>query len=300
MKTSFRLFLIALLALNLFSCKVNEEKRVKKVATDFLTLLNKKDYEKASDMGTKSTRQMLDMMESFAGLEPDTATIRPMKIEFLTCDIRDDKARVSYRNYDKEESLELKKVKGKWLVDMKKEDSFGKDAKKTATEDSIKAAEAAVEDSISMTQNHLSEVPDTTTYFDFCLTGMNNNPNKSASLMLMLNNCSEYDVTHLWLSLYISDTNGVFLQKKDVMFDNLPKPLRSEEDTVITGNTQKTEIVLDKANINNIGEIYMFPLRFEMKPVFDDYDYRYGGAFEYLKEYTKIKNTSGSKVKITF
>jgi len=300
MKTSFRLFLIALLALNLFSCKVNEEKRVKKVTSDFLTLLNKKDYEKASELGTKSTRQMLDMMESFSGLEPDTATVKPLHIEFISCEIRDDKARVTYSNFDKEETLELKKVKGKWLVDMKKEDSFNKNAKKTAMEDSVKAAEAAIEDSISMTQNHLSEIPDTITYFDFCLTGMHNNPNKSATLMLMLNNRSEYDVTHLWLSLYISDTNGVFLQKKDVMFDNLPRPLRSEEDTVVTGNTQKTEIVLDKANINNIGEIYIFPVRFELKPVFDDYDYRYGGAFEYLKEYTKIKNIPGKELKITF
>ncbi|MEI6124234.1 MAG: hypothetical protein WCQ95_11480 [Bacteroidota bacterium] len=299
MKTTFHYSLIAFFLISLSSCKVNEEAQVKKVSIDFLTSLNNKNYDNAKKLATTSTAQMLDMLAAFDKIIPDTGRTTPMDIKFVSCNINNDIAHCSYTNRGKQAEITLMKIKGKWLVDMKKEDAqSNSDSKKTAQEDSIKAAEEAYQDSISYANDRLDEASDTVTYFDFCLTEMKNQSG-SVSVSFILNNRSEHDITHLWFCLYFSDSTGKFIQKKDLMFDKIPKYEIPEGDSVSHGNWQKVTMILEKTNADNIGEIYITPIRQNMQPDFSE-DYEYGYFNDFLKYYTKFKNITGKKVIFTY
>jgi hypothetical protein len=284
-----------------FSCRVSEETRVRKVSIDFLTALNKKDYQKAMKMGTPATKQMLKIMESFGSLADLSNTKeeeKTLNIQNFSCRIHNDSAHCIYMNHFKDESLNLVKVKGNWLVDMKKEDP-SEASKKTAYEDSLKYAQYIYDDSIAAVREEDGVEPDTTSYFDFTLADMKN-LNGSASLTFMLNNRSDYSVTHLWVCLYISDKNGKLIQKKDLMFDNVLNNEIPEGDSVAQINWQKTTIVLDKVNAQSIGEIFVLPIRVVVKPEMEEYDYGYYNMVDFMKNYTKFKKFTLQEVSITY
>ncbi len=94
---------------------------VEEIAEKFLTFLNRKDYDEARKLGTENTKQMLDMMKSFAGAAAKPTVTKDVKIENLKCDTNNDKARCTYTAEGKLESIDLVKQDNKWLVDMKKE-----------------------------------------------------------------------------------------------------------------------------------------------------------------------------------
>ncbi len=91
------------------------------VASKFLTHIDKKEFKEAKDYGTKATGELLDMVASMASMmpkeDPKGFTIKEEKID-------GDKATVTYRSNGKEadETLNLVKEDGKWLVSMSKED----------------------------------------------------------------------------------------------------------------------------------------------------------------------------------
>jgi len=93
----------------------------KEVATKFLTHLNAGEYDAAMALGTDGTKEMLGMIKMFAGEEKPEAAV-----PFTISDVKEegDKASVTYRNEggDADETIELVKADGKWLVDMKKEE----------------------------------------------------------------------------------------------------------------------------------------------------------------------------------
>ena len=301
MRTVRALLFIFFVTFVYFSCKVSEETRVRNVSIDFLTALNKKDYQKAMKMGTPATKQMLKIMESFGSLADLSNTKeeeKTLNIQNFSCRIHNDSAHCIYMNHFKDESLNLVKVKGNWLVDMKKEDP-SESAKKTAYEDSLKYAQSIYDDSIAAVREKDDTEQDTATYFDFTLAEMKN-LNGSASLTFILNNRSDYSVTHLWVCLYISDKNGKLIQKKDLMFDNVLNNIIPEGDSVAQINWQKTSIVLDKVNVQNIGEIFVLPIRVVVKPEMDEYDYGYSNLVEFVKKFTKFKNLSFQEVGLTY
>lgn len=92
-----------------------------KVAEKFLTHIDKKEFKEAKAYGTKATGDLLDMVDGLAGMmpkeDPKGFVIKEEKIE-------GDKATVTYRSNGKEadETLNLVKEDGKWLVNMSKED----------------------------------------------------------------------------------------------------------------------------------------------------------------------------------
>ncbi len=90
------------------------------VATTFLGHLNKKEYAKAKELGTDQTKEYLATLESFDsfGGEQDK---KEVKIENMKCNTTEDKANCTYLGDGKEETIDLVKKDGKWLVDMKKE-----------------------------------------------------------------------------------------------------------------------------------------------------------------------------------
>jgi hypothetical protein len=300
MKKIISLFLIAFITIGLFSCKVNEEAKVRKVAKDYLIYLNKQDYDHAKKLGTKSTIQMLNMMESFASMgSSETNPAENVEIEILYCNIKNDSAVCGYITNGNEEKINLVKIKGDWLVDMKKEMPSTEKDPQAAYADSVAAVQQAIEDSINNAQYQEDYQPDTMTYFDFCLTDMHNQ-STSGSFTFMLNNRSEYDINHLWVTLYFTGKDGKFIQKKDVMFDNVLKYYIPEDDSVSHGNWQEATITLDKVNVDNISEIFIFPFRVNIQP--EMYEYMYDGQdlYDIVKNYTNFKNSTGKEVKITF
>lgn len=120
--------LLVLLALTLsFSgCKIFSSKKntPEYVAYQFLDHLQKLEFSKAKPYGTESTKQMMDLMDSFLAMaadNPEKPTPKNTVIVMKKCDINGDKAVCSYTTDGNPGSIDLLKEDGKWLVDIKKE-----------------------------------------------------------------------------------------------------------------------------------------------------------------------------------
>jgi len=129
-----RFFTILMLSVLFFavcavSCKTASQKENKPaaVATKFLNHLRMFEFDEARKYGTEATGKMLDMfsmmleMSKKNGKEPDTPP-KAIDIQVVKTAIDGKNAVVTYKNEEgKEQQLDLVKVKGKWLVNMKKE-----------------------------------------------------------------------------------------------------------------------------------------------------------------------------------
>ena len=111
------------------SCKTasKNENKPAAVATKFLKHLRLFEFDEARKLGTEATGKMLDMfsmmleMSKKNGKEPGTPP-KDIVFEVVKTAIDGKNAVVTYKNEDgKEQQLDLVKVKGKWLVNMKKE-----------------------------------------------------------------------------------------------------------------------------------------------------------------------------------
>lgn len=91
------------------------------VATKFLNHTNKMEFKEAKKYATKSTGDILDMVGGMAAMMPKED---PKTFKILNETIDGEKATVTYRTDGKEEdeTLNLVKEDGKWLVNMSKED----------------------------------------------------------------------------------------------------------------------------------------------------------------------------------
>ncbi len=299
MKKLFALLIAAMMVVFLFSCKVNEEAQIKKVAKDYLIYLNSENYEEAMKLSTKETGEILEVLKSFASMdETPPKQASEIHIEILSCTIHNDSASCQYLNEGKEQQISLVKIKSKWLVDMSKE-SGPSDPLQLARADSIAAAEAAVQDSIAAVEYAQQQVEDTITYFDFCIADLVDQ-NGSALITLKINNRTTYNIKHLWLSVYFSDKSGKFIVKKDVMFDNISKYYIPDGDSVSYGNWQSVQFTLDKVIAENIGELYLNLIRVEAKTDTDENAFYEEDIYWLLKDYTNFKNSTGKDIKITF
>ena len=104
---------ITVLALSalVFSCSSGPEKAAK----NFTENLAKGKVETAKDYATESTGKMLDFASGFGGLPVDPN----FKFEMVKDSIVDNKAWVTYTNQEgKEETIEIVKIDGNWLVHM--------------------------------------------------------------------------------------------------------------------------------------------------------------------------------------
>jgi len=119
MKKVFSLVIAAIVVIAFASCgdKANTPEAV---ATKYLNHLNKKEFDDAKKIATEETGQMLDMMKSFSGVG-GTQEVKEKKIENMKCETTEDKSVCKYTADGKEESIDLVKKDGKWLVDQKKE-----------------------------------------------------------------------------------------------------------------------------------------------------------------------------------
>ncbi len=138
------------ISLTIVSC--GNKSNPKDVAQKFLTALTKQDYETAKKFGTPETGKMMDMLSSFSGMMPDSIKnkAKDVKIEIKNVKETGDKCEVTYTNTDKpgDQTLNLVKKEGKWLVNMSKDETMG------AGEDtSTPTEEAPVEETVPMTDS---------------------------------------------------------------------------------------------------------------------------------------------------
>lgn len=96
----------------------------KEVATKFLTHINAMEFEEAKQYGTKETGELLDMLKGFAAMGGEEQ--KPENTSFEIKDVKEegDTATVTYRSEgsEEDETLNLVKQDGKWLVNISKED----------------------------------------------------------------------------------------------------------------------------------------------------------------------------------
>lgn len=120
--------LALILFLTISSCSGNSPENV---AKSFFDNMYSGNFEAAKEYGTTDTKSMLSMMESFGAKDQfkDKMKDADVKVEVLETNVDGDaatcKLKISDSKSDKTEEVDvkLKKVDGKWLVDMKKEDT---------------------------------------------------------------------------------------------------------------------------------------------------------------------------------
>lgn len=117
---------VCLIAMSLVSCSSNSPKAS---AEKFLTNLYHMDYKEAKTVATEDTKKILDMMEQFSSMMPDSAKDNAKKIKVTIKDekIDGDKAVVTYTTSESttEQKVDLVKENGKWLVKYSKQDGGG-------------------------------------------------------------------------------------------------------------------------------------------------------------------------------
>lgn len=113
MKTIKRILFLVAVALGLASCGSNHVD----VAEEFITNFNTGNYDKAKEYCTEGAKSIVDLAVSFKH-----KPVEDWKTEIVRDSVfSDDSAAVWYINAKgKEDKIDLKKVDGEWLVDVKK------------------------------------------------------------------------------------------------------------------------------------------------------------------------------------
>jgi hypothetical protein len=127
-KVLFSILAIAMIAITVVSCGSKSDP--KDVALNYLNALKSMDYEGAKKFSTPETGKMLDMLASFSGMMPDSLKEQAKSIKVTIKEAKEegDKCVVKFTSSDKpenEESLNMVKKDGKWLVNMTKDDMGG-------------------------------------------------------------------------------------------------------------------------------------------------------------------------------
>ncbi|TVR76497.1 MAG: DUF4878 domain-containing protein [Chitinophagaceae bacterium] len=117
---------VFIFAIGLLSACGGGAKSPEDVAEKFLNHLGKLEFSDAKKYGTKETKELLDLLEGFAGMGGEEAPDTP-DVENVNCTESGDTADCTYccDENGNEASVKMKKVDGKWLVHMSKEEAFG-------------------------------------------------------------------------------------------------------------------------------------------------------------------------------
>ncbi len=122
-------FFAAVLMLGMAGCMDNSPEAV---ADKFLNAFYHKDYDKARQVSTEKTIELVNLMEQFTMQQPDSVLQKAklIKIDILEVKEDGDKATVTYTasSMPGEQRLKLEKQNGKWLVSHSKQDDMDIDA----------------------------------------------------------------------------------------------------------------------------------------------------------------------------
>lgn len=149
MKNTIKLLGGALVAAVILFTACGGGESPKAVAQKFITAIEDKKFDDAAALGTEDTKKAVQMLQSFASMMP--ADAKKKEFEFGEEKVDGDKATVSYKEKgtDKEQTVNLVKQDGKWLVSMSKEEMTGgsgsESAEPTAPVDSAATAAPAAD-----------------------------------------------------------------------------------------------------------------------------------------------------------
>lgn len=138
------MFFVAILMIGMAACNKNNPEGV---AEQFLSGFYHMEYEKARQVSTEETKQLVNLMEQFAIQYPDSVkqNAKKKKIDLVEVKEDGDNAVATYTVSDEpgvQQKLKLVKQNGKWLVSHSKEDNI-EDAEEEPMEESTEVAPAA-------------------------------------------------------------------------------------------------------------------------------------------------------------
>ncbi len=125
MKNIINLLLLLVVSAFVFSCGGGAN-TPEKVADSFLNAVNNKDFEKAKELSTPESHQMIDLISSFAKNVEETEEVEKV-IKIGKCTVEGETATCDYccDSEGKETSIKLKMIDGNWKADLSKEALFG-------------------------------------------------------------------------------------------------------------------------------------------------------------------------------
>lgn len=119
------MFFVAILMIGMAACNKNNPESV---AKQFLNGFYHMDYDKARQVSTEKTVELVNLMEQFAVNYPDSVKQNAKKIGIEIVNIQEegDNATVTYTvsNEPGEQKLKLVKQNGQWLVSHSKQDNM--------------------------------------------------------------------------------------------------------------------------------------------------------------------------------
>ncbi len=309
---NLKLFAIIIMVVFAFNaCKVNDKKAVSKIAKEYLDDINNKNYSKAKKLCTTESASMIDMLESISKMDNEHKPIP--KIEDIYCNIDGDKATFEYRENGDPKKINLVKIKGRWLVDMKKEtpDLNNQSNLDQRGQDSLNAINQAKQDSINAANNYFNHPNnrgdnfyghgnDTMTFFDIGIIDLYN-LNGNVHIKFNITNRSDWNIKHFWLETYISNKSGKFIQKDELMFDGILKTKLLNDISNINEikEKNKVELILKDTKIDNLGEVFMLPLRIQLEQATEE-NMPFDIGINNVSKFIKLRNDSAYSVNITF
>ncbi len=123
MKKVIAIFLFAAF-LGIVSCSLFDKSRSKNpetVVKKFLYYMNKHDYEKAKKYCNLKTQRIIDFMDQLITVSGQDVTAFDGKVEIVNTEVNGDKAVCNYKSFGKDHTVNLERIDGKWLIDLKKE-----------------------------------------------------------------------------------------------------------------------------------------------------------------------------------
>lgn len=116
------IFITFLISCQLFKSGKNNPEFV---AQTFLEHIQRLEFEEAKEYSTEETKMMLTFFTTISELVPDSQRVTETKPDVVIheCVVQGETAQCSYSANGKDQTIDLLKQDGKWLVDMKKEDA---------------------------------------------------------------------------------------------------------------------------------------------------------------------------------
>ncbi|MCB0820676.1 MAG: DUF4878 domain-containing protein [Bacteroidetes bacterium] len=161
MKNTLKLVAIALVAVFVVACAGSEGPEP--TAKAYLDAISAKDFDKAKEYSTEESKAMLDMLKQFASMGGEQEKSEAESYSDLKCTVSGDTTAVcTYKAADKEESLNLKKADGKWLVHQPKENPMGEggDMMEGAGDQMMEGAGEMMEEGAEMMQEGADAMED--------------------------------------------------------------------------------------------------------------------------------------------
>lgn len=127
---NFRNSILVLLFIFSIACNtVNTGKKntPAEVSERFFSLLKNQEYEKAKALGTEQTVKIIGVIQTLSELGGGINIMQDNKKELLGCETTGNEAVCTYKTFlGSDQKVYLVKQKGKWLVDLRKENTTKK------------------------------------------------------------------------------------------------------------------------------------------------------------------------------